>query len=305
MKIKKAVRKGLFAILPPWKMPDFMLERWCDREYRHWFGRHVNFREPKTFNEKIQWYKIYYRNPELHRIVDKIRFKSYVEERLGPGYTPKLYAAWTRYEDVDFSGLKPPYVLKSNCSYGGKNILFVRDPAEDTALLKERIRPWFERDGDGLCILKNKYAYWGLTPSVFAEEYVADIGESPTDYKFFCFDGKPYCVYSAVEHFADGKAKSSKISFYDMDWNVLDVRYGHAQPYPLEKPAHFAQMRDMAAKLSVGFPFVRVDFYDIARGPLLSEMTFYSADGFKMFTPIEFDTLLGEQMILPKEKRSK
>lgn len=283
---------------PPQYWPKWLLRKQIDRRFSRVFGRPVNWKDPKSFSEKIQVYKIYYRNPVTHRIVDKITFKDYVREKLGDGYTAKLYAKWDRIEDVDLSSLTPPYVLKSNASTGGANLIIITEPISDEKAVIDQMRSWFDpRKTD---VYRNKYPCWGLTPCAYAEEYLADLGAGATDYKLYCFDGKVCCAYSAIEHFHNGLPQPSKISFYDADWNVLDASYAGHSSYPLPKPQHYEEMKQIAEKLSVNFPFVRVDFYDTPTKPLLGELTFFPGEGYQPFEPESFDYELGELFVLPE-----
>lgn len=283
---------------PPRYWPKWLLRKQIDRDFVSVFGRPVNWKNPTSFSEKIQVYKIYYQNPVMHRIVDKIAFKDYVREKLGDGYTAKLYAKWDRIEDVDLSGLTPPYVLKSNVSTGGKNLIIITEPVSDEKAIIEQMRSWF--DPKKTDVYSNKYPNWGLTPCAYAEEYLADMGAGATDYKLYCFDGKVRYAYSAIEHFHNGLPQPSKISFYDADWNVLDASYLGHSTYPLPMPKHFAEMKEIAEKLSADFPFIRVDCYDTPAKPLLGELTFFPSEGFTRYEPESFDYEMGKLFHLPK-----
>lgn len=284
---------------PPKYYPKWLLRKWIDRSFASSFGHPVNWKDPKSFPEKVQWYKIYYRDPVMTRIVDKVTFKDYVREKLGDGHTARLFAKWYRPEEIDLSKLTPPYVLKSNCSSEGDNIIFVSGPVADEKALVETMRSWF--DAKNRAQYGDRFAYWNVRPCVFAEEYVNEIGEGATDYKFYCFDGKVCYCFSATDRFQNGKVRPIRQAFYDADWNVLDVRgRDHAEICPLPKPRHFDEMKKLAETLSVGFPHVRVDFYDTPDAPLVGEMTFYSAGGLEPHYPGSFDLEMGETFHLPK-----
>lgn len=212
----------------------------------------------------------------------------------GDGYTAKLLGAWNCVEDINFDLLNPPYVLKSNCSGDGSNIAVIKYRSEVTLELKLKMKQWL--NWKNTFINSSSNAYWKIKPQILAEEYLEDVSGRLIDYKFFCFDGKPYCIYTSVNHFI-GKGL---FTFYDTSWNVINVRYGEKDSSPLEKPKHFEEMIRLASVLSEGFPFVRVDFYDLPDRVVVGELTYDSSFGLKGFEPKSFDCELGEKFILPK-----
>ena len=280
-------------------LPYWLRELLLGRSFQRKMGYRMDFGDPRTFNEKIQWCKLYYHHPDAVRIADKVAFKAYVAERLGKGHTAQLYGAWDDVNAIDFAGMPIPYVLKSNCCAYGDCVLFVFDHARlDPARLRRELKPWL--DPMNTIIPQSARGYFHIEkPLVMAEAYVGSEQTPPVDYKFFCFGGVPRYVYSASEHFQDGKAVTSAISFYDMDWQPLDVRYGDSRRCDLPKPTHFDEMRQAAELLSQGFPFMRVDFYDCEDRWLVGEMTFSSGAGFKKFDPESFDRDLGDLFELP------
>lgn len=284
-------------LLPPPKYwPKKLHELRLGRNFYDVFGRHIDFQNPRTFNEKIQWYLINNRDPRVPGIIDKAMFKDYIREQLGEGYTAKLYGVWERIEDVDLSDIPLPFVIKANSRSEGENIVLVksRDQIND-ALMSDMAEwlKWRNTNSNSSC-----FAYQRVKPKILAEEYLEGLdresGEELTDYKFYCFRGKPYCAYTSIR--VPGK---HKITFYDMDWNALDATYAGYEKGPIPKPPHFEEMKKLAAALSKDFPFVRVDFYETTAGLRIGEMTFFSAFGLKPFSPESFDYELGEQFVLP------
>lgn len=264
----------------------------------------IDLDNPKTFTEKIVWYKLFYDNPEFEKYICKIKIKDFVKDTIGDGHTAKLYGAWTRVEDIDWDSLPHSFVIKSNCSSFGRDIIFVDNKDDvDFDSIKPQLQQMLDYKRTGVNSLSRGYYY--VTPMIMAEELLGEIKEQPVDYKIFCFDGVPTYAYSAYEHFADGVAQSSKIALYDTDWNVLPVSYKNSEIQPVEKPKHFAEMLDAAAKLSKGLPFVRVDFYDTDEKIYVGEMTFYSGGLGCSFNPESFDFEMGEKFVLPKKTKAK
>lgn len=265
-------------------------------------GRALDYENPKRFSDKIVWYMTFYENKDFARMLCKVDFKEYIKEKIGDGHTAKLYGSWERVEDIDWDSLPDSFVLKSNCSSFGNNIIFVENKNDiDFEKLKQKLKPWLDFRTSAI----NSFArgYYHIKPKIFAEEIIGDAKAQPVDYKLFCFNGVPTYAYSAFEHFCDGKPQSSKIAIYDMNWNVLPVKYKKSENMPVEKPKHFDEMVKAAEILSKDIPFVRIDFYDTDKTFYLGEMTFYSGGLSNSFTPDSFDFEMGEKFILPPKQR--
>ena len=265
-------------------------------------NRKIDFDSPERFSDKVVYYSLFYKNKELKNFVDKEKLKEVVRLKIGEGYTAKTYASWKNIDDLDWESLPSSFVLKSNCSSFGRNIKFIDDKEKVNFVeLKEELKQWL--DFRNTTVNSFSRAYYSVTPKIMAEELLGEIKEQPIDYKFFCFDGVPTYAYSAFEHFDNGVAQSSKIAFYDMQWNTLPVFYKQSPCVPVEKPKHFEKMKEIATKLSQGLPFVRVDFYDTEEKPLVGEMTFYSGGFLNKFTPDAFDFEMGKHFVLPKKSK--
>ena len=262
--------------------------------------RKINLKNPERFSDKVVWYELFYKNKRFKKFVSKDELKKYVKDTVGDGYTANTYGVWKNVDDIEWDSLPKSFVLKSNCSSFGNNILFVDDKSKvDFNEIKEKISPWLDFRNTAI----NTFArsYYSVTPKIMAEELIGEINKQPIDYKIFCFNGVPTYSYSAFEHFNNGIAQSSKIAFYDMNWNVLPVFYKKSPCVPVERPEHFDLMKDIATKLSKGIPFVRVDFYETDEKPLVGEMTFYSGGKVNKFTPDLFDFEMGKHFVLPKK----
>lgn len=270
--------------------------------WRKRMGTELDLEHPKTFNEKIQWYKLYYYHPDLTRCVDKVTFKDYIAEKLGEGHTAKLLRVWDSPDEVCFDNLPEHFVVKSNCQDNGKYIAIVRDKLNyDFVALEQEIKDyWF----NPLNLLINGFcrAYHSVKPTVFVEEYIEQEKESRKECKFFCFGGEPKFCYVTKEHFQNGKVNISDypIGFYTLDWKSLNVKYGkHQIYYNAPKPKEFNRMIEIARQLSADFPFVRVDFFDGGPKLYLAELTFYPGGGMSKYEPPEFDTYMSNMFRLP------
>lgn len=300
---RQSIYSVVKSMLPhPKYWPKKLHEIRLDRYYFEEFGKHVDFRNPKTFNEKIMWYMIYFTDETATTVTDKIQFKKFISEKLGEGYTAELYGVWDNAADIDFADLPIPCVLKSNCSGDGGNIAVITDKSQLTDELRNRMRAWTK--WQNTFINSSSNAYFSIKPKILAEEYFENTDkqlidvEELTDYKFFCFDGIPHCIYTSVRF-----KPLHKITIYDMEWNALDIQYGNRDNCPVPKPEHFDDMVRIASVLSEGFPFIRVDFYETTKGLKVGEMTYDSGGGIKSFTPDAFDYELGAKFVLPSKKQ--
>lgn len=260
-------------------------------------GYELNLDNPKTFNEKIMWTKLYYQNPLITVCSDKFAVKDYVKETIGEEYFVPTIASWDDPDDIDFDALPNQFVLKVNWS-SGYNII-VKDKSQlDIPQTRETLKKWMKPDRNSYYQFFN----WGFKhakPVVYAEEYLEQIAGQVYDYKFFTFSGEVKALFIAT----DRSSESVTFDFFDRDFNYLPFTYGHtrhANPLP-EKPKNYEKMVELAEKLAKPFPFVRVDFYEVGDTIYLGEMTFYSGGGLLPFEPLEWDYKFGEWFKLPEK----
>lgn len=277
--------------------PQCLLEYGNMQLYKSKQGYSFDLNHPVLFTEKVQWYKSRYKRPDLARYVDKYLFKELIHEKLGEGYTIPMYGSWISVADFkkDWQTLPEKFCLKSNLQSDGNYIKVIEKRNADIDTLCQEVEDWLKPKN--LLIHSFCSAYYKAVPRIIAEEYMESVKDQLYDYKFFCFDGEPYCVYAATEHFRDAKYP---ISFYDMAWNMLDVHYGEHRKEFIPKPLHFDEMIEIAKKLSQGFPFIRVDFFDTPKKLLMAELTFYPGGGLTPYSPVSFNKKMGEMFDLSK-----
>ena len=258
-------------------------------------GYELNFDNPKTFNEKIMWTKLYYQNPLITVCSDKFAVKEYVKQTIGEGYYVPNIASWDDPDDIDFDALPDRFVLKVNWS-SGYNII-VKDKSKlNIPATRATLKKWMKPDRNSYY----QYFNWGFKhakPVVYAEEYLEQIDGQVYDYKFFTFNGEVKALFIATDRSSD----SVTFDFFDRDFNYMPFTYGHtrhANPLP-PKPRNYDKMVELAEKLAKPFPFVRVDFYEVGDKIYLGEMTFYSGGGLLPFEPVEWDYKFGEWFQLP------
>ncbi|MCD4827128.1 MAG: hypothetical protein K8Q99_05050 [Acholeplasmataceae bacterium] len=262
-------------------------------QYKIKLKRFPNFSHPKRFTEKIQLYKINYKNDILKKCIDKYAVREYVKSKNLDYILNKNYGVYDNFKNIDFSRLPKKFVIKTTNGGGGLNILICKDKeAIDYVAYEKAISDWSKvlksRDGG------REWAYSNLKPRIIIEEYLEnsinpDSGIS--DYKFFCFNGIPkYVVVDSNRYIKHVR------NFYDSEWNYLNISSDHENMGDiLDKPKNYEQMINIAKKLSSDFPFVRVDLYNLNGVIRFGELTFYPWSGYVQFFPDDFDILLGNE----------
>ena len=251
-------------------------------------------KNPKTFNEKLNWLKLNVHDPKQTDMVDKLKVKEIIKEELGEEYVVPLLGVWKNPEDIDFDQLPEKFVLK--CNHNSNGLLICRDKSK---IDRKEVVKAFKKS-----IRKNGYEYsreWpykNVEPCVFAEEYLEDsTSKNLTVYKFFTFDGQP----KIIQVIQDDKTDSETIDYFDCEWKLLPLKQNFPNSkIPQEKPKKLTEMLEVAKKLSKGFPFLRVDLYEVSGKIYFSEFTFYSDTGMAKFEPEEWDNTLGDWINLEK-----
>lgn len=261
-------------------------------------GYRLNFKNPQTFNEKLNWMKLYYRNPLLSSLSDKYTVKEYVRKKIGGEYVVKNYGVWDSFDDIDFATLPDRFVLKTTHDQGGVVVCHDRG-AFDVEGARLKLNLHLERN------LFWKYREWPyklIKPQIIAEEFLESDENDLNDYKFFCFDGSVKLMYIAT-----GRNRGEvKFDFFDMDFNPVDL----VQAYPrsgdnFKKPENFDDMVQIANKLSKDLPQVRIDLYNIRGKIFFGEFTFFHHGGLQPFHPKSWDYLLGSYINLSQKSEFK
>lgn len=263
------------------------------------FHKKLNLNEPSTYNEKIQWLKLYDHNPQHTQMVDKVAAKQYAANIIGKDHIVPTLGSWESFDLIDFDSLPNRFVLKCNHDSGGivvckdKHNFNIRAARRKLNKHLRRNYYWFGRE----------YPYKNIKPCIFAEQYMEDpksATDEIIDYKFFCFDGEPHFLYIS-EGLSDHETAS--ISFLTMDWEFAEFKRKDYRAFSTlpEKPKRYPEMIEMARKLSKGFPFLRVDLYEINGQIFFSELTFSPCSGCVPFEPEEWDAKLGEMLVLPQK----
>lgn len=275
-----------------------------DKTYLKWhlyfyLGYWPDLDNPKSYNEKLAWLKINYRDPLLTKLVDKYAVKAYVDEKLGKGHVFPCIGVWNTFDEIDFDKVPAEkFVLKTTHDTFGHPLII--DKSRLTPEMVDKARQKCEASlSRNLWKINREYPYKDVPRRIIAEPFmVDDSGTELKDYKFFCFNGDVKycwagCNFDPEWHF----------DFFDLDWYPLPCRYGYDNdPSAVKRPANLEEMVEVAKKLSEGLPHVRIDLYSIKGNIYLGEFTFFTWGGVGLFEPREYDYKFGEFIDLSKVK---
>jgi len=278
-------------------MPDYLYLKIIFKSVRHY---PLNLKSPKTFNEKIQWLKLYGNLRQYTDLADKYEVRKHIAKTVGEEYLIPLIGVWDRFDDIDFSKLPEQFVLK--CNHDWNSVVICTNKATfniETA-----------RNTLNTCLRRNFYypsrepQYKNIKPRIICEKYMLDeSGTELKDYKFFCFGGEPKFIQVNYDRSTD-----HKLNFYDTEWNYIPITLGRHPTDPnklTKKPSNLDKMSALAKVLSQDYPFVRVDLYSINNAIYFGELTFTPNSGYKEFNPAEFNIQAGNWLKLPELRRVK
>lgn len=235
-------------------MPD---KEYLQKKYKASLGKELNLDNPQTFNEKLQWLKLYDRKPLYTSLVDKIEVKKYVTDVIGEEYIIPTLGVWDAPEEIDFNSLPDQFVLKCNHN-SGMGMTICRNKAQlNIKKVKKELRNGLKEDK---YLWGREWPYKNVRRRILAEQYMEDSNTNDLkDYKFFAFDGEVKSLFIATDRQEEGE--ETKFDFFDSQYNHLDFINGHPNAATVpKKPVNFEEMKKLAERLSKGFPHVRVDF---------------------------------------------
>ncbi len=264
-------------------------------QYRLKTGRRLNLKKPTRFTEKLQWYKLYYKNPLMIQCVDKYDVREYVKSKGLEDILIPCYGVYDSPEEIDWELLPNQFVMKDTLGGGGTSVIIVKDKnKEDIEELKRKAAEWVTIKAHIKSDGREWPYYSGKNHRIIIEKYLE---ASPNlgglvDYKYFCFDGTPTWMYIVADREI---GKGGGLGIYDMDLNKQDVVRDDERPLKrvIRKPITFELMKDVASKLSADFPEARVDLYEVNGEVKFGEITFYDGSGYMTFSPDSFDIELG------------
>ncbi|MDM8246382.1 ATP-grasp fold amidoligase family protein [Collinsella tanakaei] len=264
-------------------------------------GKTCNLDNPRTFNEKIQWYKLYYRKPIMTKLADKIAVKRFVSDAGYPEIVTPVYAEWKDPGSIRFEDLPSPCILKCNHNSDGA-IIWTADRIDEAETIRGRIRRMLQNNqfwGS------REWCYKDIEPLVFAEELLQPKNGELIDWNVFCFNGVPklvLCNKGLITASGEHSGKAARAAFLP-DFTPVEIESG-MDPIPIDeiqKPQFYNEMLEVASRLAVSFPQVRVDFFQIDDNYRFGEMTFYSSSGYSEWKPEEWQYRMGDWFHLPNK----
>ncbi|WP_297277200.1 ATP-grasp fold amidoligase family protein [uncultured Brachyspira sp.] len=276
------------------------------KKFKESLGYELNLENPKTFNEKLQWLKLYYNDPLMTKCADKYLVREYVKEIIGEEYLIPLLGVWDNPDDIDFDSLPNKFVLKVN--WGWSQNIIVKDKTKiNVDKIKEKLRYWMESFSNHYYV-DFEWQYKNIKPKIICEKYIKTHLGISYEYSVLCFNGIPYYIYAYMNGLSSHDDGHMYI-VYDTNWNKQPLLieehfiYDEKDSISVEKPDNLDLLLELTRKLCYNFYLVRVDFYNIDSKLYVGELTLTPASGFTKTTTIEYGYKLGELLELPKEKK--
>jgi len=286
----------IISRVAPYSLIDDKL--FIKQRFKRVFGYELNLKNPRTFNEKIQWLKLYYRNPLYTELADKYAVRSYVSEKIGSDYLVKLFAVYDDPNQIEWQSLPNKFVVKTTHSCGF-NIICKDKNDLDIEGATKKLQKWIEFD----YYKETNSREWhvkNIDPKIIIEEYLqGDKDFGLLDYKFFCYWGIPVFIEVHFDRFTNHTKK-----IFDSSWNELPYCHGFKMyDGNIEKPVKLGEMLDVSRRLSENTPFCRVDLYNFNDRVFFGELTLTPGGGFNKFDSYETDLLFGKNLKLPERYR--
>jgi hypothetical protein len=265
------------------------------RVYFRRFRSFPNIVNPRSYNEKIQWIKIFDQNPIMAKCADKYEVREYIESK-GLGHIlVKLYGCYENFDDIDFDVLPESFVLKVSHLSGGV-FLFPDKTKLQVDELREKVNKCLAHvHGIG----SGEWVYEKMRPRIIIEEYLGDpSGNPPADYKLHCGGGQ----IGFIQYICDRNVGVREI-ILTANWEKIDLRFDtnfKVLDIAPERIANLDEILGIARKLSEDFKYVRVDLYNVNNKVYFGELTFFPMGGFYPTSDIKelgdlipFDPALG------------
>lgn len=296
--VKKVIEKLRYHHLLDW-MPD---KPYLELMYWVKMDRRLDLKNPRTFNEKLQWLKLYNRRPEYTMMADKVLVRDYIAKTLGPEYLIPLLGVWDDPDEIDFDKLPDRFVLKCNHN-SGLGMCICKDKSKlDIDKVRKELREGLKQN---YYLTGREWPYKDIPRKILCEQYMEDTKTGALDdYKVFVFSGKAFCIQVDYDRFTDHHR-----NFYSTDWEYIPFTtcYPTNPSHVVRRPDALEEMLGLAEKIAEELgnpPFVRTDFYFIDGHVYFGEITFYHGSGYEEFTPEEWDATLGDWITLPRKENA-
>lgn len=296
-------RRTLFPLV---RAREWLRDGWrsdrsvIERQFRKTFGYSLDWDQPRSLNEKLNWMKLHVRDPLQKIAADKFAVRAHVAAKIGESYLIPLIRKCDRAEEIRFAELPAAFVLKTN--HGSGQNWIVRDKSkEDERQIVRQFREWLATSHYAA---SREWPYKGMKPAIVIEELLLDErSQIPSDFKFHCFGGKVAAIQVDLD-----RETAHRRNFYDLDWNLQPFIWteweGDKPSWPngraVERPAALPEMVRVAETLSADFPYARIDLFYCGGKVYFGEITFYHGGAFERFDPPEFDRFFGDKLALPR-----
>lgn len=284
----KDIRKLCYVLLEKNNFKAIPDEIYLKLLYRLRFKEKLNLKQPKTYNEKLQWLKINDRNPEYTNDVDKFAVRKKIEKIISPEVLIPVIGVYDSFDNINFDKLPRKFVIK--CTHGTHCSIVCKNKENfDVKDARKKIKKWLKHN---YYYDTREWPYKNVRPRILIEKYIEESSGSLTDYKFMCFDGKVKLIL--VHQDIHNEKGQHTLDIYTPEWKLTDIEWGIPRSgKPIQKPKKLEQCIMISNKLSSGKPHVRVDLYIVDNSIYFGELTYYTAAGFKPFKNKEDDLLLG------------
>ena len=267
------------------------LKKWLCSAY----GLQINFADPVTYTDKLQWMKLYDCGKIKTKLTDKYRVRKWITSVLGEEYLIPLLGVYKKFDDIDFSKLPKSFLLKCSHGTGWEMNVADKDILEYSSVRKT-LGEWMNSNFAQKAGLELQYAR--IRPRILIEESIS-VSE---EWQFMCFDGK-------VELILADRHENGEISrfLFDRDWNSLCFAFNYPSALGVaEKPALAEKMIELAERCAVGFPFIRVDLTITLQNEIkFRSVSFTPGMGIGLFVPKFYDYFYGEKIPLPSAQKCK
>lgn len=266
-------------------------------QYKLFLNKNLNLKNPQTLTEKIQWKKVYDKNPIYTLCTDKYAVRNYIANKIGKDYLIPLRLDTLHITKEVLSNLKPPFIIKSN--HGSGKVIIIKNKNEIDQKIIDECNNWLKNN---FYFVSKEWQYKKIKPRILVEKLLVDEkGSIPDDYKFHCFNGKVEFIGVHTDRFGD-----HKLTFFNKNWKILPFTWcGEKNRKPLykinnkiPKPKNLNEMIYVAEKLSKDFDYVRVDLYSLNKKVFFGELTFTPGSGFGKFFPEKYDKIFGKKLKL-------
>lgn len=265
--------------------------------YRVIMGRKLNLKNPKEYNEKLQWLKLNDRKPEYSTMVDKYEVRGYIEDLLGDKYLIPCLGIYDSVDDIDIDALPDRFVLK--CTHDSGSVEICKDKSSfDIEGARHRLSQAMKRN---YYATYREWPYKYVKPRIIAEGYLEGDGGDLKDYKVMCFNGEAKIVEVHENRFVEGKVHTQ--TFYDREWNIVPLTQVETVTVdrPSERPRQLDEILRLSELIAKDMYHARIDWYIEGDKIYFGEITFFDGSGFESFSTPEMERMLGDMIKLPEK----